>query len=102
MRRFLFTLLMMLFVSILSAQEGNLTIKSGNQWNVCYKDGACSCFLRWENVVINDVTYIVERDKEYCYRQDGDRVYRCSITQRLHRRSSIIFNQSFGKIIIIG
>ena len=73
-------LLMMLFVSILSAQEGNLTIKSGNQWNVCYKDGACSCFLRWENVVINDVTYIVERDKEYCYRQDGDRVYRCAIS----------------------
>ena len=78
MKKVLFLLLILLLPSVLSAQEPKLTIESGNEWMIYGRGGI---FLKWEKVVINGTTYVLDSYKVYGYRQDGGKVYRCSVSE---------------------
>ena len=79
MKKSLF-LLTILLSTVLSAQEIKQTIVPGNEWVQYGKDGGQYHLLRREKIVFNDLEYFLEFYKIYCYRQDGEKVYRCSVS----------------------
>ena len=79
MKKALF-LLIILLSPVLSAQENKQTIVLGKEWMQYGKDGGQYYSFRREKIVFNDLEYFLEFYKIYCYRQDGDKVYRCSVS----------------------
>lgn len=68
-------LLMSLLTTTLLAQESVKTFSYSDEWMVHTKASIERIFLRGE-VEIKGLTYRSVLDKEYYYRQDGDKVYR--------------------------
>ena len=68
-------LLMFLLTTTLFAQESDKAFSYSDEWMVHTKAGIDWIFLRGE-VEIKGLTYRSVSDKEYYYRQDGDKVYR--------------------------
>ena len=72
-------LLAILFSTMLSAQESKLTIDHINNWVIYGTDGVQYCMLGWEKKIVGDITYILEFEGKYGYRQESDKVYRYNL-----------------------
>ena len=77
-RNLLLLSLLLAVVGNTAAQEELSLIRFANEWVVYNNAEDKSCFLKG-TTTINGQTYRVERDGIYCYRQNGKKVYRCTI-----------------------
>ena len=75
-----FSLLMFLLATTLFANEDYKNFSFGDEWMVYTKNGEEWTFLR-EKTIINGLTYRPDFDRKFCYRQDGDKIYRYSVLE---------------------
>lgn len=73
-------LLMFMTTTVLFAQDNDKAFSFGDEWMVYTKNGEEWTFLR-EKTIINGLTYRPDFDRKFCYRQDGDKIYRYSVLE---------------------